>query len=434
MADMEYILVAQYFRPDTAATGQLMTDLAVGLEARGDDMTVYTTQPNYHSGDFNRQPRRETYEGVDIHRIRAPQFQQTSLPRRAFNWFVYTTWMSAILLVSSTVKDREVIFVSNPPFFPLSMWAVCRLRGLSYTYIVHDLWPEKGIKFGFWSEGGVVDRVWSAIHARVLRDASAVVTLGDRMHDGILQYDAGDDLDERVTVIHNWADGDFIRPRKKKNNWFSKEHGLVDEFTLLYSGNLGLFHDVETPIRGVATCEADMNFLIVGEGDAREHLVDVAEELGIRGDRVEFLPYQPQENLPYSLTCADVAVVSVGEGFEGTCVSSKLYTALATGQPVLVVAAPDADEARIITDNDAGQQVAQGDIEGVAEAIERWRENPDLLERQGENARKLFEQRFTRERAIDQYYQMLGGEMSGGAGDVSAGPGDSSAESEEVST
>ena len=426
MADTEYVLVTQYFQPDTAATGQLMTDLAVGLESLGVDMVVYTTQPNYHSGDFDRQPRREVYEGVDIHRIQAPQFRQTSLLKRAFNWFVYTVWMSGVLLVSSKAKDREVVFVSNPPFFPLSMWGVCRLRGLSYTYIVHDLWPEKGIEFGFWSEGGIVDRVWSTLHARVFWDADAIITLGDRMRDGILQYDADNDIERRVTVIHNWADANFIRPKSKENNWFSKEHGLIDELTLLYSGNLGLFHDVETPIRGVAASEADTKFLVIGEGDAREHLIDVAEDLSVRGNCVEFLPYQPRENLPYSLTCADVAVVAVGEGFKGTCVSSKLYTALATGQPVLVISAPDTDEARVVTDNDAGQQVSPGDVEGVVEAIRRWHENPALLERQGGNARELFEQQFTKEHAIDQYYQVLV-DKTPESSDVSAG-------SREVST
>lgn len=404
--ESKYLLVSQYFHPDTAATGQLMTDLAVGLEERGLDMAVYTTQPNYHSGHFSRQPREEIYEGVDVRRIGAPQFKQTSLPRRVFNWVVYTVWMSAVLLVSRTVQRQEVIFVSNPPFFPVAMWVVCRIRRFSYTYIVHDLWPEKGIEFGFWSDGGIVDRVWSPIHARVFRDAEAVVTLGPKMRSSILSYDGGSDLDERVKVVHNWADGDIIQPREKADNWFSRKHDVVDEFTLLYSGNLGLFHDVETPIRGVAACD-EVTFLIIGEGDDRERLVDIAQTLDVRGGRVRFLPYQSRENLPFSLTCADVAVVAVGEGFEGTCVSSKLYTALATGQPVLVVAAADADEARIVTEHDAGQQVAQGDIEGVVEAIRRWREDPCLLERQGKNARELFERQFTKQHAIDQYYRVL---------------------------
>lgn len=402
--------MAQYFHPDTAATGQLMTDLAVGLQERGLDLTVYTTQPNYHSGDFDRQSYQEIYEGVDVRRIRAPQFKQTSLPRRAFNWAIYTVWMALVLLLSRSVSNREVVFVSNPPFFPLAIWTVCRLRGLSYTYIVHDLWPEKGVEFGFWSEGGIVDRIWSSVHARVFQDADAVITLGPKMREGILSYKVGHALDESVTVIHNWADGKSVKPCEKEDNWFSEENDLVEEFTLLYSGNLGLFHDVETPIRGVAACEEDVKLIVIGEGDARDYLLNVAETLGILGDRVEFLPYQPRENLPYSLTCADVAVVSVGEGFEGTCVSSKLYTALATGQPVLVVASEDADEARIVTDNNAGQQVVQGDIEGVVEAIRRWRENPGLLDRQGKNARNLFERRFAKEHAIDQYYQVLVGE------------------------
>jgi len=125
----EYVLVTEYFHPDTASTGQLMTDLAVGLQERGLDMTVYTGQPNYHSGENTQQPWISEYNDVLVKRIRAPQLRQSSLSRRLFNWAIFTIWMFGTMLVSQTEKEREIIFVSNPPFLPVAMWLVCRLRG-----------------------------------------------------------------------------------------------------------------------------------------------------------------------------------------------------------------------------------------------------------------------------------------------------------------
>lgn len=405
--EREYVLIAQYFHPDTASTGQLMTDLAVGLQQRGLDMTVYTTQPNYHSGDFEKQPRTETYEGVEINRIRAPQFKQTNLLRRAFNWIVYTLWMSFVLLLSRSQQDRKIVFVSNPPFFAIPMWVVCRLRGWEYTYIVYDLWPEKGIEFGFYRADGVIDRLWSWLHKRAFVAADTVVTLGPAMRDNILAY-APDTLDDRIEIVHNWADAEFITPKQKSDNWFSHEHGLVDRFSLLYSGNIGLFHDLETPIRAASSFDPDeFCFLVVGEGDNKDPMMTIADDLGVRDETVEFLPYQPYEDLPYSLTCADVAVVTVQEGFEGTCVSSKLYTALASGQPVLVIAKPGSDEAHVVEKHDAGAQVAQGDVESLVDQIRRWKSNPAIVEAQGKNAREAFEKQYTKEQSTDAYYQIL---------------------------
>jgi glycosyltransferase involved in cell wall biosynthesis len=406
--DKEYLLVTEYFHPDTASTGQLMTELAVGLRDRGLDLTVYTGQPNYHSGNNEQQDQVTVHEGVPVKRIRAPQVRQSSLGRRLFNWLIFTGWMAIALLVSDAEADREVIFVSNPPMLSIAMWMVCRLRGWKYTYIVHDLYPDQPVELGYIKESGLVDRVWSFLQLHAYRDARRIVALGPVMRDRIIEH-AGEGFDgDRVSVIHNWADERFITPMSKENNWFSREHDLLDPFTVLSSGNIGEFHDLETVVRAASNFEdRNVQMLIIGEGDNKQSIVDLAEDLGLRGDTVRFLPYQPRDDLPYSLTAADVSVVAVREGFEGVCVSSKLYTAMATGQPVLGIAQPYDDESRIIDAFDAGNHVPQSDVEGVVEAIERWRTNPELLAQQGRNARVAFEQRFTKDRSIDEYYRLL---------------------------
>ena len=412
-SDTEYVLVTEYFHPDTASTGQLMTDLAVGLQERGLDMTVYTGQPNYHSGTNETQPTSERYEGVDVNRIRAPQLRQSSFVRRGFNWIVFTVWMFLALLMSDAPNDREVIFVSNPPFLPLAMCPVCRLRGWEYTYIVYDLYPDFTIEAGFFERNGVVDRIWSWLSAWVFHDAKHVVALGPVMCARI-KHNAGSDFDpEKIAIIHNWESAEFIEPKAKKDNWFSQEHDLTDTFTLLYSGNIGGNHDLETIVRAATAFDGkDVTVLIIGEGDNKTAIEDLAERLGLHGDTIEFLPYQPLEDLPYSLTAGDVSIVSVEEGLEGICVSSKLYTALAAGQPVLLVADPHSDEARILDSCEAGIRVSQGDTDSVTSAIETWRSNPEIVTEQGENARESFEARFTEEQSVDRYYRLLSSDQA----------------------
>lgn len=406
--EKEYVLVTEYFYPDTASTGQLLTDLATGLEDRGLDMTVYTGQPNYHSGENERQPRKTRHEGVLVKRIRAPQVRQSSLPRRLFNWTVFILWMSAVLACSVPDREREVIFVSNPPFLSIPLWMVCRIRGWDYTYIVHDLYPDQPRILGYISAGGLIDRVWSTLHARVFRDARNIVALGPVMRERIVQNAKGMVSKDDVTIIHNWADGSFIHPREKSNNWFSQKHDLVEPFSIVYSGNIGEFHDLETLVKAAAEFEeGEVQVLVIGEGDNKRHIENLAANLDVHGGVVKFLPYQPHEALPYSLTAGDVSVVTVMEGFEGVCVSSKLYSALAAGEPILCIAQPDDDEARIVKEHDAGKQVSQGDTAEIVTAIQEWRESPERKESQGANAREAFEKHFSREQAVGNYYRLL---------------------------
>jgi len=412
-ASREFVLVTEYFHPDTASTGQLLTDLAVGLQDRGLDLTVYTSQPNYHSGDNERQPRVTEHNGVTVKRIRAPQLRQNSFVRRAFNWIVFTVWMLVVLLIDRADREREVLFVSNPPILPAAMWLVCKVRGWGYTYIVYDLYPDFAVETGYFEQGGVVDTVWSALTRAALRGATHVVTLGPVMRDRVVQVGGPGLDDEKVEIIHNWEDESFVEPVHKSDNWFSEEQGLVEEFTVLYSGNIGENHDLETVVRAAQAFDDEpVTFLIIGEGDAKDSTVELAERLGVRGSTVRFLPYQPFEDLPYTLTSGDVSVVTVEEGMEGVCVSSKLYTALAAGEPVLVVSQSRDDEARIVQNHDAGIQVPQGGVEEAVAGIDRWRSNPELVDEHGRNARQAFEQHFTKDRAIEQYYELLIGDCT----------------------
>ncbi|WP_436926267.1 glycosyltransferase family 4 protein [Halosimplex amylolyticum] len=406
----DFVLVAEYFHPDTASTGQLMTDLAVGLVDRGLDLSVYTGQPNYHSGDNEKQPRRETHEGVPVRRIRAPQVRQSSLPRRLFNWAVFTVWMVAVL-ARDDQDERELVFTSNPPILPSAMWLLCRLKGWEYTFIVYDLYPQVIAASGYVDRDGVVYRAWAKVHERVFGGARAVVALGPVMRDRITDA-AGDDFDpDKIEIVHNWADGEFIQPMEKSENWFSEEHGFDEAFTLVYSGNIGANHDLETAVEAArAFADEPVRLCIIGEGDRKADVVDLAESYDLVGDTVTFLPYQDLEDLPYTLTCGDVSLVAVSEGMEGLCVSSKLYTSLAAGQPILVVSHPEDDEAKIVEAHDAGRQVTQGDVKRMRHIIEEWRTRPELVAHQGANARAAFENHFTKEQSIDEYYRLLSGE------------------------
>ncbi len=412
MSDTEYLLITEYFHPETASTGTLMTDLAVGLHRRGLDISVLTGQPHYHAAT-GRQPRRSEHEGVEVRRVRAPQLRASSLPRRLFNWSVFTLWVAVLLLVSrpSSHTNRHVLFVSNPPFLPAALWVVCRVRGWPYTYIVHDLYPDNLVVLGHITEGGLIHVGWQWVQQRTIRGARTVVALGPEMKRCLCRV-AGDGFDaDVITPIHNWQDETYIRPIPKDENPFSEEHGLVERFTLVYSGNIGEWHDLESLIHAAPRFDDNpVTFLVIGEGENKATLQSLARSLGLDSETVTFLPYQPFEALPYSLTSGDVSVVATYEGLEGISVSSKLYSALAAGRPVLCIAQEHDDAARVVAEFDAGLVVAQGDVSGIEEGIERWRADADLVEQQGANARRAFEEHFTRTRAVDAYYRVLTGE------------------------
>ncbi len=212
-----------------------------------------------------------------------------------------------------------------------------------------------------------------------------------------------------VTVIHNWEDGEFIQPQKKSKNEFSKENDLVEPTTVLYSGNLGLHHDLESVIDAAKILEKmhpdKLKFLFIGEGGKKPILKDMVDDYGL--NTVSFLPYQPKDALPDSLTSGDIALVTMEEGVEGLCVSSKFYTALASGQAVLAISKPDSEIGQVVERTDCGIRVDPESPDQIVSAIMQWLDNPDLVKEMGERARKVFDQKFNKQRSISQYQDCL---------------------------
>jgi len=410
-ADKEVFLLTERFHPDTtSASGQYMTDIAIGLQERGLDVTVLTR--SITGVEDTETQERIKQAGVTVKRVPIPDLEQSSFARRLFNWFTYMLVAIPLLLIGRVQTERYVVFVSYPTVMPPLVWAVCKIRGWEFMYIIHDYHPEAAVELGYIERGGLIHRIWERLNQHLLVDATDIVVLGPKMRERVVESVSdrfGADFDEAtVSVIHNWADGEFIQPQSKADNQFSEQHGLVEQFSLVYSGNIGKFHDLETVVGAASEFDPEeLQILIIGEGDNKAHVSNLAAETGVLGEQVDLLPYQPWETVPDSLTAGDVSIVAVNPEFEGLCVSSKLYSALATGQPVLVIAGESDDESQLVRQFDAGIQATPGKTEEIVDAIERWRNDPKLRRRQGQNARDAFEANFTREHSIDEYYALI---------------------------
>lgn len=401
-------ILTEYFHPEESATARLLTELAVSLQERDRfDVSAITARPNYHDHDRKRSvPLYEHHQGVSIRRLRSSRFDKDSLPLRVINW---TTFTMLSTLRALFVQTDLLFVVSNPPTLPVAAWIRKRLRGTPYVYVVHDVYPDIAVAVGVLDQGLTV-YLWNQLNNVLIRDADHVVVLGDSMRERVVQkVDGSSEFDsKRVEVIPNWED-DRIRPLPKSENEFARKKGTVEPFTLVYSGNVGRYHELKTAIRAIQRLErcgrSDIQLLIIGDGGKRERLRQYVNQEEIDG--VRFLPFQPRERLPETLTCGDAWLVGVTVPACGTCVSSKLYAALASGCPVLAITASSDDVARTIQDGDCGVHVRPGDVETAADTLERWADNPELVADLGARARELLEQKYTREHAVEQYATVL---------------------------
>ncbi len=399
----ELLMLTQYFYPDMASTGLLLTELAEDLVGYGCDIMVYTAQPTYVLKTKARNS--ESYRGIAITRLFSTTYSKNTKAGKVLNAFSF--FLSVLFRLLSTPREVPLLIVSNPPFLAFAGVVMKKLKGQRYIYLVHDVYPDVAVKLGFFREGGLVATLWDRVNRTIFTNADRIVVLGQCMKE-LVEGKLDNKCKEKVINIPNWADGEYIRPIQKEDNWFAKEHSLVDKTVVLHSGNMGLGHQLETVIEAAKMLKAeDIVFLFIGDGGKRTKLERMVSERGL--GNVMFLPYQPYRDLPYSISCSDITVVALEKGIEGICVPCKLYAFMATGRPVIGLLGQQSETARVIDASGCGYRFDQDDVEGFANAVLYLHKNKTEAKSMGMRAREYFDRNFTRQRISRQYYELLKG-------------------------
>lgn len=400
-------ILNQYYVPDVAATGQLLHTLARELVALGCDVEVLTSKPNYGPKESRQQcPWRQTLDGVRVRRLWTTRFGKDRMLGRLLNILTFLVQLSIRMIFSR--GDRVYLYVTNPPFLGAIGAAVATLRKHRYVMLLHDAYPQIVVWMNKTRPDGLVARLWHRTNRAAYNRAEQTIVLCQKARKLVIDtYNVDPDT---VHVIPNWADGDLIQPKPKAHSELARELGLVEPFVVQYSGNLGLYYDFET-ILGAAEALGDQPFrlLLIGSGGKKAWLAEQIKQRGLTNTLL--LGYQPYEKLGDSLAACDAALVSIARGIEGISFPSKLYTALATGRPILALAEADSELRDLVEQHDVGKWVAVGDVDGCAAAIREMMADAQQNAERGRRSRALYEQRYTKQQAGQRYAKVLAAAM-----------------------
>jgi glycosyltransferase involved in cell wall biosynthesis len=206
----------------------------------------------------------------------------TSLGKRtrAHRMADYLTFWTTSVLECARVEAPDVILVlTTPPMIALGGALVAALRRVPLVSWVQDVYPEIAAEFGVLSETSPVYRGLSAAARVTHRSTRRIVALSEGMARRLELQGAPR---ERLRVVQNWSDGSLIHPVAHADNPFRRTHGLEDAFVLMYSGNLGVGHDVATFVDAaklLATTEPRARLVFVGEGGRRAEAEQLARGL-----------------------------------------------------------------------------------------------------------------------------------------------------------
>jgi len=399
---MKIIFLNRYFYPDHSATSQMLSDLAFYLAEHQHEIHVITSRQIYDDPRAKLAPL-EIFKSITIHRVWTSSFGRHFLPGRLVDYLSFYLCCCGCLFRICRKGDM-VVAKTDPPMLSDTVAFVTRLRKAVLVTWLQDLFPEVATALNMRGFNKFTASLLQWLRNRSLHRAVTNVVVGEEMQSRLVREHIPA---EKIRVIHNWADGELIKPLARTNNPLVREWGLQDKFIVGYSGNLGRGHDYEVILEAARKLKPHKQivFLFIGGGAGIEKLKSVQQHDDL--DNVVYQNYQRRETLTFSLGVSDIHLITLRPEMTGLMVPSKFYGVAAAGKPVLFVGTEECEIARIIREAQCGEIIKPGDGTGLADKILILQQSPSLLMEMGRRARKVFDEKFTSVHAFRQWELLL---------------------------
>ena len=396
---MRILYLHQFFMTRSGLGGTRSYEFARRFVAQGHAVSMVTA-----ASPQNRE--RATVEGIEVIPVAAGHSDYirataVSYPRRLLAFVRFA--LGATLTVLRAPRP-DVIYATSPPLTMALPAVVASWRHRTpLVFEVRDLWPEAPIQMGA-LENPLLQRLARALERFVYRRASHVIALSPGMRDGVIAAGVEPEL---VTLVPNASDLELFSP-DLDGSQFRERLGLGDRFVALYFGAMGEANDLTQVIEAAAALnergEDGVTFVLHGDGKRRRALEELAQRRG--ADNVVFSEATDKESVARLVAAADACLTIYKDvPILYTCSPNKLFDTFAAGRPAIVNTPGWLQQ--LVEDNDAGLYARHGEPEHLAEQVLRLRDDPELVRRQGENARRLAQEKFDRELLAERVLEVL---------------------------
>jgi colanic acid biosynthesis glycosyl transferase WcaI len=384
------LVISQVYVPDPTSVGQHMHDAAAELARRGYRVLVLAASRGYDDPS-RKYPRRETLDGVTIRRLSLSSFGKKSIKIRLLGQSLFL--LQVMVRGLFTRRLDRILVSTSPPMASIAAVFIRFFRRVPVTFWAMDINPDQIVAMGHASEGSFIVRVFDALNRAILKRARGVVALDCYMAARLEDKTPGGD---HMAIIPPWPHESVLEPVSHNENPFRKEQGLDGKFVVMYSGNITPAHSVETILEAARRMKdhSRLVFLFIGGGNGKKLIDEFIAEHHL--SNVRTLPYQPMDMIKYSLSAADVHLVSMGAEMVGIVHPCKIYGAMTVARPILLLGPRESHAGELLDQFQMGWQIDHGDVEAAQRTLEdiAAASEPELAE-MGDRGREGIQQQLS---------------------------------------
>lgn len=400
------LVYAHYYYPDVASTGQILKELCEGMKNTF-DITVICVVPSY-TGKIEEKYKKNKYyneeiNGIKVVRVSVPEFSKDNKKSRINNLLTY--FFRAVWATLQLKKQDYIFTISQPPILGGVLGVIGKwIKGGKLIYNIQDFNPEQTMAVGY-SKNKLILNIAMSVDKFSCKIADKVIVVGRDMQETLINRFKNKKVPKNI-FINNWIDEKEIYPLPENNEKvvaFKKKYDLEGKTVVMYSGNIGLYYDLENLIKVIGRFNGreDVIFAFVGDGTKKKDIEIYVNEHKL--SNVKFIPYQDKADLIYSLNAGDVHWVVNAKGIKGVSVPSKLYGVMAAGKTVLGVLDEGSEARLIIEECKCGVCIEPGKYELIYKELKNIIDNIDKYKRFGIQGKEYVDKYIKKDVAIGKY-------------------------------
>jgi len=387
------IIHTQYYPPEIGAPQNRLSELANELANHGVEVIVLTAMPNYPLGKiypgYGGLFRIEYHNKIRIIRCAIIPSQKASFLPRLVNYFSFVIF-SLIIGFLKLPKSDYLLTESPPLFLGITGYLLSKLKNAQWIFNVSDLWPQSAVELGVIESSSFAFRVSSKLEALFYKHAWLVTGQSKAIIENIRSRFPETNLYHLSNGVDTTAFLELI----------PEEHPITK---IVYAGLHGMAQGLDQIVEAAHVLRKEpVEFVLVGDGPEKQNLIRLKDERQIQN--ISFKDPVFKADIPQILSMADVIFVPLKIQLTGA-VPSKLYEAMASAKPVILMAGDEAAE--IVNNAHCGIVIQPGDVSGLVEAIKILAFNRKLRLEMGMAGRIYVDEHFNRRMIAGRFYEML---------------------------
>jgi glycosyltransferase involved in cell wall biosynthesis len=279
-----------------------------------------------------------------------------------------------VIYASRQRNCPSVRVVATNPFFAPWLALQTSPRRVTVISLVYDLFPDAFEVAGLLRANSLASMLLALPTRLAFKRASATVFLGTKVKSHA-ESRYGPAANSRIIPVG--ADGSCFAgypPRCLRSG---------EQVILLYCGQMGKMHDVETLARFIkrrlpGSLQSKLVWLFHAYGAGFQQLRDAVGSNGA-GWEIKWRNPLSEEDWIAAMKNCHVGVVTMGTGAEKVVMPSKTYSAMVAGQAILAICPRWSDLADTVRKHDCGWVVEPGDVEGLGAILSEIGENSEVL-------------------------------------------------------